>query len=510
MLGKRKRSILDPSNGAIPHPFPGLAMNLPGKWPDRLRRYGLAVAWSSLALLIRGVLPVPEGTSIYQLPLTAVILSAWLGGRGPGLLAALICTTGIVYWLIPPADSFSVPPEFVLGLCVFIFLCGLLVEFSAARWRVEHALKESEQRFRLMAEAVAEMLWIESIEPRRMLYASPRFEQIWGRPLRDIQGDPDAWLGAVHAEDRDEVRSAYKRWLSGEGGDTFDATFRIVRPDGDTRFIHSRGTLIRDEDERPYRASGIAADVTEERRVEEALAKAKTDLAHISRVTTMGQLTASIAHEVNQPLAAMVANAAACERWLEAHPPETARAAQALKSIVADGQRTTAVIARIRALLKRQPPRRELVDVNQAIRDVIALSQYELSRNNVVVETALADDVPRVRGDKVQLQQVLLNLVINGMEAFSEAPRGPRKLNIGSAKDGPGGVMVTVSDNGAGMDAQGAENLFQPFYTTKADGMGMGLAISRSTIESHGGRIWVIPNTPRGTVFRFTLPGAPA
>jgi PAS domain S-box-containing protein len=485
-------------------------MNLPSKWPDLLRRYGLALAWSILALLVRAALPVPEGTAIFQLPLTAVVLSAWLGGRGPGLLAAAICTTVVWYWFIPPAGSWDVAPQYVLGLCVFIFLCGLLVEFGAARWRVESALRESERRFRLMAEAVTEMIWFESIEPRRMLYVSPRFERIWGRPLRDIQGDPEAWLDAVHAEDRDEARSAYRRWLAGEGSGRFDATFRIVRPGGETRFIHSRGTLIRDEEGRPYRASGIAEDVTEARRVEAALAKSKSDLAHVARMTTMGQLTASIAHEVNQPLAAMVANAAACERWLAAQPPDTARAAQALQSIVADGQRTAAVIARIRALMKRQPPRRELVDVNQAIRDVITLSQYELSRSNVVVETVLANDVPRVQGDKIQLQQVLLNLIVNGMEALSEAPEGPRRLNIGSAKDGPGGVVVSVSDNGVGLDAQGAEQIFEPFYSTKADGMGMGLAISRSTIESHGGRIWAIANTPRGAVFHFTLPGGSA
>ena len=473
-----------------------------------MRRYGLAVAWSSLALLIRGVLPVPEGTTIYQLPLAAVILSAWLGGRGPGLLAAVICLTGIVYWLIPPADSFHVPPEYVAGLCIFIFLCGLLIEFSAARWRVEHALTESEQRFRLMAEAVTEMLWFESIEPRRMLYVSSRFEQIWGRPLADVHGDPEAWLETVHADDRDEVTSGYRRWLSGEAGARFDATFRVVRPDGDTRFVHSRAMLIRDEHGKPYRASGIAEDITEEKRVEDALAEAKTGLAHAARVTTMGQLTASIAHEVNQPLAAMVANAAACERWLAAQPPETARASQVLRSIVADGQRSTAVIARIRALVRRQPPRREPVDLNETIREVITLSQYELQRNNVVVETVLPEGVPRVQGDKVQLQQVLLNLIINGMEAVSAAPEGPRRLSIRSAKDGPDGVVVTVSDTGAGLDPEAVQHLFEAFYSTKGGGMGMGLAISRSTIESFGGRIWATPNAPRGAMFHFTLPAA--
>ena len=213
---------------------------------DPLKRYGLALTFAALALLIRRALPVLEGTTVYQLPLAAVVLSAWLGGRGPGLCALLVCATGILYWLIPPADSLDLPQDYLLGFCLFIGLGVLLVEFSAARWRVERALQESDDRFRSMAGTVPQMLWFESVEPRELLYVSPRYEQIWGRPIRDLERNPQAWMEAIHPEDRSRVSDAYERWLAGEGDGRFDATFRITRADGETRFIHSRGTLIRD------------------------------------------------------------------------------------------------------------------------------------------------------------------------------------------------------------------------------------------------------------------------
>ena len=482
-------------------------MKLPRTTLHAMKRYGLAAASAAVALLIRYLLPVPEGTTVYQLPLAAVIVSAWLGGRGPGLLAFLLCAAGILYWLVPPVNSFYLPPDYMLGFGLFICLCLLLIEFSAARWRVERALEESQERFRLMAEAVPEMLWFESIEPRTMLYVSPRFEQIWNRPVRELQRRPQLWLDALHPDDSGAVRSAYDEFLAGRGTGRFDTTFRIIPREGETRVIHSRATLLRDEQGNPSRVSGIAADVTEDKRAEEALAKATSDLAHVTRVTTIGQLTASIAHEVNQPLGAIVANAAACDLWLAATPPETSKVRKALKSIVADGQRASAVIGRIRALMSREPPQADWLDINEPIREVLALARQQLGRNGIALRTVLADDLPRVHGDKIQLQQVLLNVIVNGMEAMSGAADGRRELFVGSARDGASGVRVTVRDSGVGLDGASTERLFDPFYTTKAGGMGIGLAISRSIVESHGGRIWATSNTPRGAVFEFTLPG---
>ena len=404
--------------------------------------------------------------------------------------------------------SFHVSPEHVLPFSIFIALCLLLTEFGASRRRAQQAMEESERRFRLMAETVPEILWIESITPRKMLYMSPRYEQIWGRPLGDFERDPEAWIEGVHSEDRDDVKSAWKRWLAGEAEGRLDVTFRIVRPDGEARWIHSRGTLIRDERGKPYRGSGIAEDVTEERRAQEALAEAQTELAHVSRLTTMGELTTSIVHEVSQPLGGMIARAAAGARWLAAEPPDIAEARSALDNIAADGKRAREVIARIRALTKRQVPRMELLDINRKILDVLALTEQELRSHDIALRTELDRTLPHVAGDRVQLQQVLLNLIVNAIEAMSGVHDRARELTIVSGQDDANGVQVEVRDSGTGLDPERAERVFEAFYTTKAEGIGIGLSISRSIVEAHGGRLWASANEPHGAVFRFSLPVA--
>src|SRR6266481_5210382 len=476
---------------------------------DLLRRYGLALACASLALLVRGLVPIRPGLAIYQLALASVVVSAWYGGRGPGSFALLLSAAGVLYWFIPPVDSFVLPAEYLLSLVLFLALGVLLTEFSVGRRRAEQALEESEGRFRLMAETVPEILWIESIDPPGILYLSTRYEQIWGRPVKDIYRDQNLWFEAIHPEDRSRVRSAYTRWLAGEGGGRYDVEFRILRPDRETRWLHARGTLICDERGKPYRASGIAEDVTEARRSQEALGIAQAELAHVTRATTMGQLAASIAHEVNQPLAAIVISGNACLRWLEGETPNLEQAREAVLRVVKDANRAADVIARVRALTRKSPARKDWVDINETIGEVITLTRAEAQKSRVALQTRLSADVPPVLGDRVQLQQVLLNLIVNAIEAMSGAPDGPRDLVVGSAKEVPNGVLVTVRDSGAGLGSGVADRVFDAFYTTKPGGMGMGLAISRSIIESHGGRIWATPNTPRGTVFQFTLPIGP-
>ena len=220
----------------------------------------------------------------------------------------------------------------------------------------------------------------------------------------------------------------------------------------------------------------------------------------------MGVLTASIAHEVNQPLGAIVTSAASCARWLAAEPPKTERALRALERIVNDGRRASEVIGRIRELMKRQTPRKGSLDINETILEVIALAQYELRRNDILLETRLAQRLPLVQGERVQLQQVLLNLIVNAIDAMSGIGARRRELTIVSATEGPDAVRVEVRDSGTGLDPQNATHLFEPFYTTKAEGMGIGLSISRSIIEAHGGHLWAVANTPRGAAFLFSLP----
>jgi PAS domain S-box-containing protein len=250
----------------------------------------------------------------------------------------------------------------------------------------------------------------------------------------------------------------------------------------------------------------IVRDLTALAQASEALRAAQADLAHVNRVATMGQLTASIAHEVNQPIAAAVINAQAALRWLETQPPNLDEVRQALDRVLDCGRRAGDVIGRIRAVIAKAPPRKSRFDLNEAVSDVIALTRNEALKHGVDVQTWLGKDALCVEGDRVQLQQVILNLIMNAIEAMSGAGDGPRELQVSAEADAAGGVLVTVRDSGPGLDPKSMARVFEAFYTTKPEGMGMGLAICRSIVEKHGGRLWVSANEPRGAVFQLTLP----
>jgi C4-dicarboxylate-specific signal transduction histidine kinase len=237
-----------------------------------------------------------------------------------------------------------------------------------------------------------------------------------------------------------------------------------------------------------------------------AALEARAQLAHFARVTTLGELTLSIAHEVNQPLTAVVTSGNACLRWLEAQPPNLDKAKQAMSRIVEDAGRASEIIRRVRGLARQTPTRKEPLDVNETIMEILALMKSELDKSDISLRTELGHHLPPVVGDKIQLQQVLLNLIINAAEAMREVKDGPRDLVVGTALGGTDGVTVTVRDTGVGLDQRQLDAMFEPFFTTRRDGMGMGLTISRSIIENHGGRIWASPNRPRGAMLQFTLP----
>ena len=243
----------------------------------------------------------------------------------------------------------------------------------------------------------------------------------------------------------------------------------------------------------------------ERKRAEEAFRTAQIELAHVTRVATLGEMTASIAHEINQPLGALVNNAGACLGWLDAGNLEEARNSVAL--VMDDAQRASEIITRIRALVKKAPPQKDWLDINQIIREVIGLGQSEVQRNHIALETQFSDDMPLVFADRIQLQQVILNLMMNAIEAMTGAGEGPRELSvISSRKIESNAVVVAVRDSGPGLDSKSLNRLFEPFYTTKPQGMGMGLAICRSIIEAHGGRLWATANRDRGASFHFSLP----
>jgi len=257
--------------------------------------------------------------------------------------------------------------------------------------------------------------------------------------------------------------------------------------------------------ERERVEDALREQLTERKRADEALREAQVELAHVTRVTTIGGLAAAIAHEINQPLAAVITNGSACLRWLAGTTPNLDEARQAVGRIIRDGNRASDVIAKIRALLRKTGTEKERLDMNDVIREVVALAQSEIRRNGVALRAQLEGNIPPVLGDRVQLQQVVLNLIMNGIEAMSAVGDRPRELIISTQSGEIDQVHVTVQDSGIGLDPKSMERIFDAFYTTKSEGMGMGLAISRSIVENHDGRLWAVPNDGPGATFQFTL-----
>jgi NO-binding membrane sensor protein with MHYT domain len=253
-------------------------------------------------------------------------------------------------------------------------------------------------------------------------------------------------------------------------------------------------------------AFASVASMIERRRADEALRQAQTELAHVNRVTTMGQLAASISHEIKQPITAVVTNANAGLLWLAAQPPDLEEVRDAFDRVIKAGNQAGEVIGRIRAIIKKAPPRKDDLEINEAILEVIALTHGELVKNGVSLQTQLAAGLPLVQGDKVQLQQVILNLIINAVEAMSGVSGGSRELLISTGRDASSGLVVAVQDSGPGLNPESFDRLFDPFYTTKPAGMGMGLSICRSIVEAHGGRVWASRTSGPGVTVQFTLP----
>jgi PAS domain S-box-containing protein len=288
-------------------------------------------------------------------------------------------------------------------------------------------------------------------------------------------------------------------------GSDLNYKYRLRMPDGSVKHMHLVARPTRDKDGQ-VEYIGAIQDVTQHRTSEDALASVRMELAHVARVSTLGALTASIAHEVNQPLSGIITNAGTCLRMLAADPPNVDGARETARRTIRDGHRASDVVTRLRALFAKKEPATESVDLNEATREVIALSQSELQRSRVVLRTELAGDLPPVTGDRVQLQQVILNLLRNAADAMIAVDDRPRRLVIRTERDQGERLRLTVQDSGVGLSAPVLDRLFEAFHTTKTDGMGIGLSVSRSIIESHHGRLWASPNVGPGATFSFSIP----
>src|SRR6267142_334508 len=387
-----------------------MSMSNPLLWPKVrvIWGYGIALLSVYTALLISRWPPVRLEAAPVSLFLGAIMLSAWFGGLGPGLLATALSSLAFDYYFLPPIYSLVSKPGEIPRLVIFTVSALFVGSLSAAQRSATESLRRA----------------------------------------------------------RDELR----------------------------------GTL----EELQKSHAALQSESLERKHAEEALRDAQGDLARVTRMTTLGELTASLAHEVNQPIAAAVTNANTCLRWLTRDQPDVAEAREAAARIVKDATRAAEIISRTRLLFKKGTAQRELVGVNEMVREMIVLLRGEATRHKILIGTELAANLPPVMADRVQLQQVLMNLMVNGIEAMKDVD-GKRELLVKSQRTENPEVIVSVSDTGVGLPAQQADQIFKAFFTTKAQGTGMGLSISRSIVEAHGGRLWADGNSPRGASFCFTL-----
>jgi PAS domain S-box-containing protein len=412
-------------------------------------------------------------------------------------------------------DSTEFPVEIMLspvGTADGPIFLSVIRDVSVKK-RAEEALRQSEQQLRDKDEQTRrDLRQIIDAIPQQVfvfdadwspLFANQRELEYTGLTPQEAQSK-DAVAKIFHPEDFKKLEFLRERMISEGAPSEMEA--RIKGKDGQYRWFLIRHNPLRDEQGRVLRWYGTRTDIEDRKRAEETLRQAQANLAHVSRVMTLGELTASLSHEVNQPLAAVVTNGQVCLRLLALETPRLDEMRAVVERIVRDANRASEVIQRIRALAKRSEPQMISLDINDVIREAIVLVQREVLSHGVSLRTELSPALPPVLGDRVQLQQVVINLLMNGVEAMASITDRPREILIRSQLHEAGQVLVAVLDSGIGIDSETAEQLFSAFFTTKPSGMGMGLSISRSIIRAHGGRLWVSPNADHGAAFQFTVP----
>jgi len=381
---------------------------------------------------------------------------------------------------------------------VFTHMAGAVIE----RMRSEEALQRSAVLLERTQQLSSTCSFSWRVETNEISW-SKELGQLYGFDSADGPVTLELIGSRIHSEDRLSFRQMIERARSGLSDFEFERRLRL--PDNSVKYLRVVAHGTRDE-EGQLEYVGAIQDVTHRRHTEEALAKLRAELARAARVASLGVLTAAIAHEVNQPLAGIVTNAGTCRRMLAVDPPDVEGARETARRTIRDAERASEVVKRLRALFCKKGVARESLDLNEATREVVALSLSELERNKVIVRIELAGELPPVQGDRVQLQQVILNLFLNASDAMSGVDDRPKQLVIRTERDEEDRVRLSVRDTGVGFEPQGVDKLFDAFYTTKSGGMGIGLSVSRSIIESHKGRLWATPNDGPGATFAFSIP----
>ena len=366
----------------------------------------------------------------------------------------------------------------------------------------EAGLHEIEERMRLAVESADFGIWTRDLA-RNEIWATDKWRSLFGFPMRE-RLEIDHILQRLHPEDRDGFRSIIEMAI--QGGGTYEMEYRIILPSGQIRWIASHGRVEFDGAGKPILVRGISHEITRRKEAEQETQNLQQEIAHMARASILGQLASGLAHEINQPLGAILRNAEAAELFMQNESPDLDEIRAILADIRKDDQRAGSVIDRMRGLLKRHNLDKRPVDVAELVHGVVALARADAAGRHVKLEVAVADDLPPVHGDRVHLQQVLLNLIVNGMDALDEANREDQRVRITAVVCGPQTVEIAVSDSGCGIPADKLAHIFDPFFTTKPNGLGMGLPISRTIIEAHGGSLWAANRKEGGASFRFSLP----
>jgi PAS domain S-box-containing protein len=498
-------------------------MNEAGKmeWAGRLgisvRRYGTALLTVAIALVLSRIFlhfDLPQPFAAFAL--SAIAVTFWYAGTGPGILAAVLSAIVRDSYFEPGTAAQS---RFLFGV-VFLVFAFLMTRVAWARDELERrvadrtaALTRSNDNLRReiaernQAEYLTGQFFECSPDAVDIVGRDYRYkrvnrirEQSCGKPAKTIVGMHVAELAGEEFFES-KLRPFLDRCFEGESV-RFEEWFDNALGH---RFLAVSYSPLKSDSQRVEAALIISRDITDLTLASEALRQAQADLAHVSRITAMGELTASLAHEVNQPIAAAITCAGTCVRWLMREEPDLEEARDAAHAVVRNARRAADIISRIRTMSKKGDSKRQLVDINDVIREIVALLQNEARRYSIAIRTDLGSNLPRIIADPVQVQQVIMNLIMNSIDATKDA-EGLREILLASHTAEDQYLLVSVSDTGVGITPQQMDRIFDAFFTTKSHGIGMGLRISRSIVESHGGRLWATRNSPHGACFHFTLP----